>query len=182
MNLPSDEVTQRARPIRLLLMDCDGVLTDGSLYYSLDGERALAEDKVFHIHDGLGLRLAREAGLKTGIISGRLSRALAARAKELGIDHLHQGSEDKLAAYETIRAAEKLADDQIAYIGDDLPDLPLLRRAGLAIAVFDAVSEIRQRAHFITQHCGGRGAVREAVELILKAQGQWEEVLQRYWQ
>jgi 3-deoxy-D-manno-octulosonate 8-phosphate phosphatase (KDO 8-P phosphatase) len=174
-----DDIIARARRIRLLLTDCDGVLTDGQLYFSGEGA-ALTEIKAFHIHDGLGLRLAREAGLKVGIISGRTSPALAARARELKLDHLIQGAENKLAAYEQIRVAEGLRDEQIAYLGDDLPDLPLLRRAGLALAVADAVSEVRQSAHLVTERCGGKGAVREAVECILKAQGCWEQSLRPY--
>jgi 3-deoxy-D-manno-octulosonate 8-phosphate phosphatase (KDO 8-P phosphatase) len=180
MNLSLAEAARRARHIRLVLTDCDGVLTDGSLHYSSDGARERGEINVFHIHDGLGLRLARSAGLKIGLISGRVSLPVAERARELGIDHVYQGVACKLEVYERIREAEKLSDAQIAYLGDDLPDLPPLRRAGLAIAVADAVSEVRQSAHVITQRRGGRGAVREAVELILKAQGQWEKILARY--
>ncbi|MGH9855312.1 MAG: KdsC family phosphatase [Blastocatellia bacterium] len=179
MNI-SEEIIARARHIKLLLLDCDGVLTDGGLHYTFDGKRVLEGAKVFHIHDGQGLKLAREAGLKLGIISGRISPALTARARELQIDHLHQGVDDKLAVYEQIKNAEGLADEQIAYIGDDLPDLAVMRRVGLAIAVADAVDEIREAAHFITSKPGGRGAVREAIELILKAQDKWRESLQRY--
>jgi 3-deoxy-D-manno-octulosonate 8-phosphate phosphatase (KDO 8-P phosphatase) len=179
MNI-SDEIISRARGIKLLLLDCDGVLTDGGLYYTFDGKRVLEGVKVFHIHDGQGLKLAREAGLKLGIISGRVSPALTARARELQIDHLHQGIDDKLSVCEQIKIAEGFADDQIAYIGDDLPDLPVMRRVGLAIAVADAVDEIRECAHFVTNKPGGRGAVREAIELILKAQDKWDESLQRY--
>ncbi len=177
MKLPPEELRQRAGRIRLLLIDCDGVLTDGGLYYATDGERVIEAVKVFHIHDGLGLRLARQAGLKVGIISGRGSLSLAARARELEIDYLSQGIETKLEAYEEIRAAAGLQAEEIAYLGDDLPDLPLMRQVGLAIAVEDAVSEVRQSAHFITQRRGGRGAVREAVELILKAQDKWDAVI-----
>ena len=180
MNLSLDEVTERARRIRLLLTDCDGVLTDGGVRYFSDGERTRGEINVFHIHDGLGLRLAHAAGLKLGLISGRLSPTVAERARELGLDHIHQGVENKLEVYERIRETEKLRHEEIAYLGDDLPDLPLLCRAGLGITVADAVSEVRQRAHFITERRGGRGAVREAVELILKAQGLWEKVIERY--
>lgn len=176
----SEEVIARARRIKLLLLDCDGVLTDGGLHYVFDGKRVLEGVKVFHIHDGQGLKLAREAGLTLGVISGRVSPALAARARELRIDHLHQGIDDKLSVYEQIKTAEGLADDQIAYVGDDLPDLPVMRRVGLAIAVADAVDEVRECAHFVTGRLGGRGAAREAVELILKAQDKWSESLQRF--
>jgi len=180
MELPPDEVAERARRIRLLLTDCDGVLTDGSLYYATDGERVFEAVKVFHIHDGLGLQLARRAGLKVGIISGRTSLPLAERARELMVDYLYQGVEIKLDAYEQVRAAEGLRDEEIAYIGDDLPDLPLMRRAGLAIAVADAATEVRQCAHVITQRQGGRGAVRETIELILKAQEKWDALIGQY--
>jgi len=179
MNI-SEEIIARARQIKLLLLDCDGVLTDGGLDYTFDGKRVMEGLKVFHIHDGLGLKLAREAGLKLGIISGRISPALTARARELQIDRLHQGIDDKLSVYEQIKTAEGLADDQIAYVGDDLPDLPVMRCVGLAIAVSDAVDEIRECAHFVTNKPGGRGAAREAVELILKAQDKWRESLQRF--
>lgn len=179
MNFP-EEIIVRARAIKLFLADCDGVLTDGSLLYTFDGKHALEAAKIFHTRDGQGLKLAREAGLRLGIISGRVSPALVARARELQIDHLYQGIDDKLSVYEQVKLAENLTDEQIAYIGDDLPDLALLRRVGLAIAVADAVDEIREAAHFVTDKAGGRGAVREAIELILKAQGKWLESLQRY--
>ncbi len=175
-----ENVIQLARHIRLLLIDCDGVLTDGGVYYTFDGGQVSEATKVFHIHDGLGLRLAKEAGLKLGIISGRFSPALAARASEVQIDHFHHGISDKLSTYEQITTAESLTDTQIAYIGDDLPDLPPMRRAGLAIAVPDAVVEIRECAHFITSKPGGNGAVRESIELILKAQGLWDSAIKRY--
>lgn len=180
MNPANEEIITRARRIRLLLMDCDGVLTDGGLLYSFDGKHVLEGARVFHSHDGQGLRLARAAGLKLGVISGRISAALAARANELQFDHLHQGIDDKLAVYEGIKAAEGLADEEIAYVGDDLPDLALLSRVGLAIAVADAVHEVQAAAHFVTSQPGGRGAVREVVELILKARGLWDAAVQPY--
>jgi 3-deoxy-D-manno-octulosonate 8-phosphate phosphatase (KDO 8-P phosphatase) len=174
MNPP--EIQLRASRIQLLLTDCDGVLTDGSLHYSDAGETV----KVFHIHDGLGFKLARLAGLKTGIISGRQSAALELRARELHVDYLYQGNDAKLSAYQEIRLAENLRDEQIAYLGDDLHDLNLLRRVGLAIAVADAVAEVKAVAHLVTQHNGGRGAFREAVELLLQAQNRWEELLTQF--
>jgi len=179
MNI-SEEIISRARQIRLLLMDCDGVLTEGGLHYTFDGKHVLEGLKVFHIHDGQGLRLAREAGLKLGIISGRVSPALVARARELQVDRLHQGIDDKLTVYEQIKTDEGLTDEQIAYIGDDLPDLAVMRRVGLAIAVANAVDEILECAHFVTGKHGGQGAAREAVELVLKAQDKWRESLLRY--
>jgi 3-deoxy-D-manno-octulosonate 8-phosphate phosphatase (KDO 8-P phosphatase) len=179
MNI-TDDIISRARQIKLLLLDCDGVLTDGGLYYTFDGKRVMEGVKVFHIHDGQGLKLAREAGLKLGVISGRISPALIARARELQIDYLHQGVDDKISVYEQIKAAEGLDDSHIAYVGDDLPDLAVMRRVGLAIAVADAVSEVRECAHFVTNKPGGRGAAREVVELLLKAQDKWRESLLRY--
>jgi 3-deoxy-D-manno-octulosonate 8-phosphate phosphatase (KDO 8-P phosphatase) len=176
----SDEIISRARQIKLLLLDCDGVLTDGGLHYTFDGKRVMEGAKVFHIHDGQGLKLAREAGLRLGVISGRVSPALTARARDLQIDRLHQGIDDKLSVYEQIKTDEGLADARIAYVGDDLPDLPVMRRVGLAVAVADAVEEVRECAHFVTKKPGGRGAAREVVELLLKAQDKWRESLQRY--
>ncbi|MBL8208092.1 MAG: HAD hydrolase family protein [Blastocatellia bacterium] len=176
MSVPSAEITLRACQIRLILTDCDGVLTDGCLYYTANGEAA----KVFHLHDGLGFKLARQAGFKTGIISGRKSAALELRARELQVDYLYHGNDAKLAAYQEIRAAENLHDEQIAYLGDDLHDLELLHRVGLAIAVADAVTEVKAAAHFVTQSNGGRGAFREAVEFILKAQNKWEPLLLQF--
>ncbi|MBO0726435.1 MAG: HAD hydrolase family protein [Blastocatellia bacterium] len=176
----SDEIISRARQIKLLLLDCDGVLTDGGLHYTFDGKRVMEGAKVFHIHDGQGLKLAREAGLKLGVISGRVSPALIARARDLQIDRLHQGIEDKISVYEQIKTDEGLTDAQIAYVGDDLPDLPVMRRVGLAVAVADAVEEVRECAHLVTKKPGGRGAAREVVELLLKAQDKWRESLQRY--
>jgi 3-deoxy-D-manno-octulosonate 8-phosphate phosphatase (KDO 8-P phosphatase) len=179
MNI-SEDIIARARRVKILLLDCDGVMTDGGLYYTFDGKRVLEGAKVFHIHDGQGLKLAREAGLKVGIISGRISPSLIARARDLQIDYLHQGIDDKLSVYEQIKTTEGAGDDQIAYVGDDLPDLPIMRRVGLAIAVADAVDEIRECAHLVTNKAGGRGAAREVAELILKAQDKWGESLLRY--
>ncbi len=180
MPLPLAEIEARARRIRLLLLDCDGVLTDGSVIYTAEGGGAAETTKVFHIHDGQGLRLAKQAGLRLGLISGRSSLALAARARELSFDYVYQNVADKLAPYEQLRQAARLSNAEIAYVGDDLPDLTPLRRAGLAIAVADAVPEVLQCAHYVTVKPGGRGAVREAVELILKAQRQWAAVLQPF--
>ncbi len=180
LSLTLNEKAGRARPIHLILTDCDGVLTDGGLLYLVTSDQVSTESKAFHIHDGHGLKMACEAGLKTGIISGRASRALEVRARELQVDYLYQGIETKLAAYEEILAKEGLSDEQVAYIGDDLLDLPVLRRVGLAIAPADAVSEVRKCAHLVTQRPGGYGVVREAVEFILKAQGQWEKMLAKF--
>lgn len=180
MPLPLAEIEARARHIRLLLMDCDGVLTDGSVIYTTDGEQAVEQTKVFHIHDGQGLRLAKQAGLRLGLISGRDSLAVTARARELGFDYVFQGVDDKLAVYQDLCRREQFSDADVAYIGDDLPDLPLLRRVGLALAVADAVPDVRAQAHCTTQKPGGRGALREAVEMILKAQAKWDEAIRPF--
>jgi 3-deoxy-D-manno-octulosonate 8-phosphate phosphatase (KDO 8-P phosphatase) len=180
MPLPLAEIEERARHIRLLLMDCDGVLTDGSVIYTADSERASEQIKVFHIHDGQGLRLAKQAGLQLGLISGRNSVAVAVRAHELGFDYVFQGVADKLAVYQELCRQARFSDADIAYVGDDLPDLPLLRRVGLAIAVADATSGVKQYAHFVTRRAGGRGAVREVVELLLTAQQQWAAAMQPF--
>jgi len=171
------ELNQRAERIRVILMDCDGVLTDGRIILLPEGD----EIKFFSSLDGQGLKLAARAGLRTGIITIRHSRVLERRAAELHVHHLHQNVTNKLDAYRAILALEAVGDDQVAYIGDDLPDLPPMRRAGLAIAVANAVEEVRQVAHFVTRAEGGRGAVREAIELILKAQRKWDDLLGDYW-
>ena len=170
----------RARKIKLLLMDVDGVLTDGRIYYLPSLRGGLFETKTFHSRDGLGIRLAHEAGLKTGIITGRSSPALEHRVKELGIHFLQQDALEKLAPYEKIRRAARLEDEEVCYIGDDVVDLPLLRRVGLAVGVGDGHERLRRHVHYWTRRPGGAGAVRETIELILTAQGKWNAVLRRY--
>jgi 3-deoxy-D-manno-octulosonate 8-phosphate phosphatase (KDO 8-P phosphatase) len=159
--------------VRILLMDVDGVLTDGRVYLqSFPGEIAL-ELKAFNSQDGAGLKLARIAGLRTGIITGRESAATTRRARENGMEFVYQGSEEKVAPYEEIMRRAQVRDDEVAFIGDDLPDLPVMRRVGLAVAVANAVPEIKDVAHLVTKRHGGDAAVREVVEFILKAQGKW---------
>jgi len=176
----SKELRARARKIKLLLMDVDGVLTDGRIYYLPSPRGGLFETKTFHSRDGLGIRLAHEAGLKTGIITGRSSPALEHRVKELGIHFLQQDALEKLAPYEKIRRAARLEDAEVCYIGDDVVDLPLLRRVGLAVGVGDGHELLRRYVHYWTRRPGGAGAVRETIELILTAQRKWTAVLQRY--
>jgi 3-deoxy-D-manno-octulosonate 8-phosphate phosphatase (KDO 8-P phosphatase) len=157
-------------------MDVDGVLTDGRVYLqSFPGGEAL-ELKAFHSHDGAGLKLARLAGIRTGVITGRDSVAMTRRAKENGIEFVYQGREEKLAPYEEILRLAQVGDAEVAFIADDLPDLPVLRRVGLAVAVANAVPEIRSLAHLVTERRGGEGAVREVIEFLLKAQGKWLSV------
>jgi 3-deoxy-D-manno-octulosonate 8-phosphate phosphatase (KDO 8-P phosphatase) len=167
---------QNAKLIKLIILDVDGVLTDGQIIYTSEGQ----EIKNFNVRDGFGIRLAHRAGIKTAIISARQSNVITQRAKELEITEIHQNALQKLPAYEQILKLHELTDKQVAYMGDDLIDLPILRRVGLAVAVADAVPEVRQAAHYVTLNPGGKGAVRELIELILKAQGCWEKVTSRY--
>jgi 3-deoxy-D-manno-octulosonate 8-phosphate phosphatase (KDO 8-P phosphatase) len=173
-NLSSIE--HRASHIKLLLMDCDGVLTDGRLWLTADGD----EQKTFNTHDGLGLSLLHRAGLKSGIISGRNSKAVARRAGELGVEFVRQGDPDKIAAFEEVMKLAGVTEAEVAYVGDDLPDIPLMQRSELAVAVADAVAETRSVAHYVTRAKGGRGAVREVIEMILKSQGRWQELVGSY--
>jgi len=171
-------ILKRAKKIRLLLMDVDGTLTDGRVYLmSVSGAGAAAELKVFNAHDGAGLKLAHLMGIKTGLITGRNSMATAQRAHEMSMDFVYQGRAKKTEAYEEIQRQAGVTDEETAYMGDDLPDLPLLDRAGFAIAVANAVPEVKSAAHYVTQREGGAGAAREIVELILKSQGRWKAAI-----
>ncbi len=170
----------RARKIKLLLMDVDGVLTDGKFYYVPRPGGGLLETKGFDSRDGLGLRLAHYAGLKTGIITGRSSLVIEYRAKDLGIHFLQQDSLEKIEPYERIRNAAQVRDSEVCYVGDDLTDLPLLTRVGLGISVANGDDLIRKHAHYCTRKRGGAGAVREAIELILIAQGKWAAIIKSY--
>ena len=172
----SSEVQQRAARVKLLLMDCDGVLTDGRIWIFENGE----EQKGFHTRDGLGIDLWHRAGLKSGIISGRVSSAVERRAQDLGMAFVRQGCEDKLQAFAETLALAGVRNDEVAFVGDDLNDLPLMLRSGLGIAVADAAHETREHAHYVTTAHGGRGAVREVVELILKSQGRWDDLVKQY--
>lgn len=169
-------IERRASRIKLLLMDCDGVLTDGRLWLTQDG----AEQKAFHTHDGLGLSLFHRAGLKSGVISGRSSDALSRRAAELGVEFVRQGDPEKIAAFEDVMRQAGVNEDEVAFVGDDLTDIPIMRRVELAVAVADAVDETRSVAHYVTRARGGRGAVREVIEMILRSQGRWNDLAERY--
>ena len=173
----SSAIRQRAARIKLFLCDVDGVLTDGSIF--IGGEK---EFKRFNIRDGLGLVLARRAGLKVGWVSARPSLATKLRADELKIDFLVQQGDNisKTAAIEMLLAQEKLSWNDVCFVGDDIIDLGPLTRAGFAVAVGDGVAEARAAAHYVTKANGGRGAVREAVELVLRAQGRWAQFVEKY--
>ncbi|MFP5261177.1 MAG: KdsC family phosphatase [Blastocatellia bacterium] len=171
-----DDITERARKIKILIVDCDGVLTDGRIIMLPGGD----ETKAFDVKDGHAVVMLQRAGLKAAIISGRESSVVRARAKELGVAHLYEMAWVKTEPYEKILSEEGLKDEEACYMGDDVIDIPLLRRAGLAVAVADAVQEAKQHSHLVTRRAGGRGAVREVIELILKAQGKWQEALSRY--
>ena len=171
------KVLRRARNIRVLLMDVDGTLTPGYVCLQTFPDSSVAEIKMFNAHDGAGVKLASIMGLRTGLITGRDSPATARRAREMAMEFVIQGQPKKLEAYKAILTRAGVTDDEVAYIGDDLPDLPLLGRAGLAVAVADAVVEVKRAAHYITTVRGGEGAVREVVELILKAQGKWKKAI-----
>ncbi|MBV8476953.1 MAG: HAD hydrolase family protein [Acidobacteria bacterium] len=194
---------ERAQKIKLLLFDVDGVLTDGKIWIfpapaateqtTLEhaaGERGRGgfglasreyiEGKGFNAHDGTAISLGRLADIKMGLITKRISETVALRARDLRLDHVYQGIQDKLTAFEEILNKEQLRPEQAAYVGDDVIDLPVMRNCGLAIAVPNGREEVKHEAHFITQHTGGDGALRDAVEYILKAQGKWERVMEAY--
>ncbi len=170
------ELKARASNISLLLMDVDGVLTKGDVIIHDDG----TETKIFNVQDGHGIRLAHRAGLRTGIITGRKSKAVEYRGRDLGIEILYQQSHDKLKDFLEITSTLGIADEQIAFIGDDVTDMPVMRRVGLAVAVANARKEVKAIAHFVTKCSGGSGAVRELIELILKATGKWNLVTESY--
>jgi len=198
----------RARKIKLLLFDVDGVLTDGKLFIfpapagsrqsvlqqsaQHGGEggfgfhnpalqvQSLSEAKGFHAHDGTSISVARLAGIKTGLITKRISETVALRARDLKLEYVRQGIQDKRTAFEDIVKEEGIQLEESAFVGDDVIDLPAMRAGGLAIAVKNARAEVRQEAHYVTPHAGGEGALRDAVEFILKAQGKWKKIVEAY--
>jgi 3-deoxy-D-manno-octulosonate 8-phosphate phosphatase (KDO 8-P phosphatase) len=193
----------RAKKIKLILLDVDGVMTDGTIFLfpapsgTQQNVRSAAESKAdaggygiasdtvveakgFNAHDGTGISLARLGGLKLGVITKRISETVRLRCRDLKIEHVYQGANDKLTAMREILQKEKLTADQTAFVGDDIIDLPTMRAAGLAIAVANAREEVKDEAHVITDHRGGEGAVRDAIEYILKAQGKLEDVVAEY--
>ena len=169
-------IERRTSHIKLLLMDCDGVLTDGRLWLLENGD----EHKSFNTHDGLGLSLLHRAGVKSGIITGRSSTAVTRRAAELEIEFVRQGDPNKIEAFEQVLQQAGVDEDEVCFVGDDLTDIPIMRRVEFAVAVADAVEETRSVAHYITRAAGGQGAVREVVEIILKSQGRWNDLVNEY--
>jgi 3-deoxy-D-manno-octulosonate 8-phosphate phosphatase (KDO 8-P phosphatase) len=195
----------RARKIRLLLFDVDGVMTDGSIWlfpapagaaqnprvadaprHEIGGyeivSSTMIEAKGFNAHDGSGISLAQLGGLKTGLITKRISETVALRARDLRLDHVYQGIADKLSTFREILKQEGISEAEAAYVGDDIIDLPVMRRCGLAVAVPNAREAVKKQAHLITEHSGGHGAIRDTVEFILSAQGKLEQVIERYLQ
>jgi|ERR1700722_2435434 3-deoxy-D-manno-octulosonate 8-phosphate phosphatase (KDO 8-P phosphatase) len=205
--MPKPSATTRARKIKLIVFDVDGVLTDGKIWifpapagalpsvqqsilersaqHPAQGgfglhSASLIEAKGFNAHDGTGISLARASGIKTGIITKRISETVALRARDLKIDHIHQGTHDKAAVLAQILEKDGITAAEAAFVGDDVIDLPAMRKCGLAIAVKNARPEVKAEAHWTTPHAGGDGAARDAVEFILKAQGKWKRAVEEY--
>ncbi len=172
----AQSLDDRARAVRMIVFDIDGVLTDGSLFYGDDGQ----EYKAFNSRDGHGIKMLRASGVEAGIITGRTSQVVLHRARNLGINHIFQGAHDKLVAFDALLREQGLGAEQIAYMGDDIVDLPILRRCGLAITVPDAPTEVKARCHLVTQAGAGHGAAREVCEFIMRAQGTWAAQLALY--
>ncbi len=173
-NKENTSFIKQARRIKLLLLDVDGVLTDGKIYLDDEGR----ETKAFDIHDGHGITLLHRAGIQVGIISGRSSRSVEIRAKQLSIQEIHQGVADKVKVYEEILKRYHLKDEEVAYMGDDLVDLPLLRRVGFSVVVANAHESVKKNVDWVTKKEGGAGAVREVVDHLLKSQGKWSEFVE----
>jgi len=169
-------IDRRAARIKLILMDCDGVLTDGRVWLTGSGE----EQKAFNVRDGLGIELLHRAGIKTGIISGRSSEAVEKRVLELKIHFVEQGVVEKVSVFNRILSAAGVDDGAVAFVGDDLNDIPLMQRSEFAIAVNDAADETKAAAHYVTKAKGGYGAIREVAEIILKAQGRWSDLIKLF--
>jgi 3-deoxy-D-manno-octulosonate 8-phosphate phosphatase (KDO 8-P phosphatase) len=170
------EIVEKAKKIKLLILDVDGVLTDGKLFFDDNGK----EYKSFHARDGHGIKLLQQTGVEVAVISGRKSLSVALRMKSLGINHVYQGHEDKRAAFAEVLQNVGVTTEQTAHVGDDLLDLPIMTRVGLAIAVQDANFAVKAHAHWCTQTCGGQGAVREVCDFIMQAQGSFDSILKNY--
>jgi 3-deoxy-D-manno-octulosonate 8-phosphate phosphatase (KDO 8-P phosphatase) len=172
-------LAKRAKQIQLLLMDVDGTMTEGTVTLLSQPDGSALEIKTFDAHDGQGLTLAHTAGLRTGCITGRESAALTRRAHEMKMEFIYQKQPTKIPALEEILTKAGVPESAVAYVGDDLPDLPVMRRVGLAVAVGDAVLEVKLAAHYVTRAIAGKGAIRETVELILKSKGIWDEMIEK---
>jgi len=202
--MPKSQSTRaRAQKIKLLLFDVDGVLTDGKIFifpapagveqstqqhaarhggqggFGLHTQ-TMIEAKGFHAHDGAAISLARLGGIKTGLITKRISETVALRARDLKLDHVHQGIQDKLTVFEDILRQEGISASEAGYVGDDVIDLPVMRNCGFAAAVANARDEVKKEAHYVTRHSGGDGALRDAIEYILRVQGKWQRVVSEY--
>ena len=167
---------EKIKRVKILILDVDGVLTDGSIIYTDDGR----ELKRFDVKDGHGIKLLMRSGVGVAMVTARESEAVARRARDLGVEDLFQGQKEKVTAFNEILKKRGISADETAYVGDDLIDLPVLRKAGFSVAVSDAVDEVREGVDYVTRLSGGRGAVREITELIMRVQGKWEEVTGRY--
>jgi 3-deoxy-D-manno-octulosonate 8-phosphate phosphatase (KDO 8-P phosphatase) len=173
----SPALKKRAAKIKVVLMDVDGTITDGSVTLLSQPDGSAIEIKTFDAHDGQGMTLGHTAGLRMGVITGRESAALRRRMKEMSVEFVYEKQPQKIAAYEEILQKTGVQEDEVAYLGDDLPDLTVMKRVGLAVAVADAVDEVKSAAHYTTVRNGGKGAARELIELILKSKGIWEELI-----
>jgi len=173
------ELKKRAARIKVLLMDVDGTMTDGSVILLSQPDGTALEIKSFDAHDGQGLTLAHTAGLRTGCITGRESASLLRRAHEMKMDYIYMKIPLKMPAYEEILAKAGVKDEEVAFVGDDLPDIPILKRVGLAVAVGNAVEDVKKVSHYTTKALAGKGAIREAIELILKSKDMWEELIDK---
>jgi 3-deoxy-D-manno-octulosonate 8-phosphate phosphatase (KDO 8-P phosphatase) len=191
--MPKLSAQSRARKIKLLLFDVDGVLTDGKLFFfpekpqqrtlpesAQQSARSQIEIKGFHAHDGASISLARLGGIKTGLITRRSSETVALRARDLKLEYVYQGVDDKRTCFDEVVKKAGLKPEEAAFVGDDVMDLPAMRAGGLAVAVKNARAEVKKEAHYVTPHGGGEGALRDAVEFILKAQGKWKRVVEDY--
>ncbi|TAM82709.1 MAG: hypothetical protein EPN47_08620 [Acidobacteria bacterium] len=176
----NQQIRRRASKVKLLLLDVDGVMTDGRIYYVPRPGGGMFETKTFHSRDGIGIRYAREVGIKVGIISGRGSDTVRYRAAELKLDFIEENSLKKIPPYERILQAAGVKDDEVCYVGDDLVDLPILKRVGFAVCVQNGHSLLRRHVHYVTKAPGGLGAIRETIEIILDAQGKWKPVVDGY--
>jgi 3-deoxy-D-manno-octulosonate 8-phosphate phosphatase (KDO 8-P phosphatase) len=175
-----EDILARAARVRLLLMDVDGVLTDGTYWQVPDGQGGLAEIKAFDSQDGIALQWLRRFGIQAGVISGRVSVATEERARSAGFGYVFQGHTEKIPILEQILEDSGLAAEQVGYVGDDFTDVVVMHRVGFAVAVANAKDEVKRSAHFTTTNPGGHGALRDVVELLLKAQGRWQEILRHY--